>query len=305
MSSDRSLVSFDWAMKRLLRQKANFVILEGFLSELLHQDIKITSMGESESNSADKTDKFNRVDILAYTDKEEIILVELQVSFEADYFQRMLYGTSKTLIEHIKIAQEYKKIKKVYSVSIVYFELGQGADYVYHGTTNFYGLHNKTDKLQLSKRQKEHLTQHTIQDIFPEYYILKVNTFNDLAKDSLDEWIYFLKNNEILDSFHAKGLMEAKEVMQTYKMPTKERQKYKNHLENLRYEMSMLDTAKVDGIIEGRAEGRVEGKVEQQHETAFSGFEMGLDDEMVVRLTGLTLSEVQALRKEWEKQKTK
>ena len=295
MASARSLISFDWAMKRLLRQKANFVILEGFLSELLRQDIKIKSMGESESNSEDEKDKFNRVDILAYTDSDEIILVELQVSFEADYFQRMLYGTSKTLIEHIKISQKYKSIKKIYSVSIVYFDLGQGKDYVYHGATNFYGLHDQTDKLELSEKQKKHLPQSAIQDIYPEYYVLKVNTFDDLAKDNLDEWIYFLKNNEILDGFHAKGLNEAKEIMQTYKMDEQERQKYKIHIENLRYEMSMLDTAKVEGILEG--------KIDEKRETTFRCFEMGLNNDMVVKLTGLKFEEVEAIRKEWDKQK--
>ena len=303
MASTRSLISFDWAMKRLLRQKANFVILEGFLSELLRQDIKIKSMGESESNSVDAKDKFNRVDILAYTGTDEIILVELQVSFEADYFQRMLYGTSKTLIEHIKLAEEYKKIKKVYSVSIVYFELGQGSDYVYHGTTNFYGLHDKTDKLELSEKQKKHLTQRNIQDIFPEYYILKVNTFNDLAKDSLDEWIYFLKNNEILDEFHAKGLSEAKEIMQTYKMDEKEQKIYKSHLEDLRYEKSMLDTAMIEGELIGLSKGEQIGLSKEKHETSFRGFEMGLNNDMVAKLTGLTLKEVEILRQEWENQK--
>ena len=35
-TTTRSMISFDWAMKRLLRNKANFEVLEGFLSELLH-----------------------------------------------------------------------------------------------------------------------------------------------------------------------------------------------------------------------------------------------------------------------------
>ena len=37
----RKLITFDWAMKRLLRSKANFDILEGFLSELLDEDIDL------------------------------------------------------------------------------------------------------------------------------------------------------------------------------------------------------------------------------------------------------------------------
>ncbi len=60
--------------------------------------------------------------------------------------------------------------------------------------------------------QKEYVHQ-----IYPEYYIIKVNQFNDIAKNTLDEWIYFLKNEEIKDSFHAKGLLEAKEKLDKFK----------------------------------------------------------------------------------------
>ena len=43
----RKLISFDWAIKRILRSKANFEILEGFLSELLKEDITILEVLES------------------------------------------------------------------------------------------------------------------------------------------------------------------------------------------------------------------------------------------------------------------
>ena len=46
----RKLVGFDWAVKRLLRNKVNFGVLEGFLSELLKDDIQIQDVLESESN---------------------------------------------------------------------------------------------------------------------------------------------------------------------------------------------------------------------------------------------------------------
>ena len=53
----RTLISFDWAMKKLLRSKANFGILEGFLSELINDDIQILEVLESESNQEDQQDK--------------------------------------------------------------------------------------------------------------------------------------------------------------------------------------------------------------------------------------------------------
>ena len=50
MNKKRKLITFDWAIKRLLRSKANFGILEGFLSELLKEDITILDVLDSESN---------------------------------------------------------------------------------------------------------------------------------------------------------------------------------------------------------------------------------------------------------------
>lgn len=65
MEKEFALVCFDWAVKRLLRNKSNFVVLEGFLSTLLGEDIRIVRMLESEGNKSDQNDKFNRVDMLA------------------------------------------------------------------------------------------------------------------------------------------------------------------------------------------------------------------------------------------------
>ncbi len=53
-------VRFDWAIKCLLRQKVNLGILEGFLSELLKEDIHMVEILESESNKETEEDKFNR-----------------------------------------------------------------------------------------------------------------------------------------------------------------------------------------------------------------------------------------------------
>ncbi|MCI0501856.1 MAG: Rpn family recombination-promoting nuclease/putative transposase, partial [Epsilonproteobacteria bacterium] len=123
------LIRFDWAIKRLLRSKANFGILEGFLSELLKRDIKILDLLESESNRNHIDDKQNRIDIVVKSDNDEIILIEVQVCSEYDFFHRMLYGTSKAITENLAKGEKYSAIKKVYSVNILYFDLGHGEDY--------------------------------------------------------------------------------------------------------------------------------------------------------------------------------
>ena len=244
----RKLVSFDWAMKKILRQKANFGILEGFLSELLKFDVKIEEILESEANQETEDDKFNRVDLLAKNEQNELILIEVQHRSEIDYFHRMLYGSSKLITEYItKSDRGYSKIKKVYSVNIVYFALGQGEDYIYYGKTDFRGLHKTNNILEPSERQKKDFSINSIYEIYPEYYILRVNNFNDIAKSSLDEWIYFLKNEEIEDRFKAKGLDKAKEALDIIKLGEKDRAVYKRREENRMYKDSLVYTAKLDG----------------------------------------------------------
>ena len=152
--SKRRLISFDWAMKKLLRSKVNFEILEGFLSVLLKDNIHILEILESEGNKEDNRDKFNRVDLKVKNQKNEIIIIEVQYEREFDYLHRILFGTSKVITEHLHESNPYSEIVKVISVNILYFDLGQGEDYVYHGSTSFKGLHNQ-DLLKLSDDQQE------------------------------------------------------------------------------------------------------------------------------------------------------
>jgi len=297
----RKLVSFDWAMKKILRQKANFVILEGFLTELLKFDVKIQEILESEANQETQEDKFNRVDLLAKNEHNELILIEVQHSSQIDYFHRMLYGASKLITEYITKGRGYTKVKKVYSINIVYFALGQGEDYVYYGKTEFRGLHNRDNILEPSIRQKEDFNIETISDIYPEYYILRVNEFNDIAKSRLDEWIYFLKNEEIEDKFKAKGLDKAKEALDVMKLKEEDRIKYNRREENRRYKESLLYSAKIEGkeegLEEGLEKGLKEGEKKAKIEIAKKLLDI-LDIETISMKTDLTVDEIKELKGE-------
>ncbi|MDI6735660.1 MAG: Rpn family recombination-promoting nuclease/putative transposase [bacterium] len=254
----KRLIRFDWAVKKLLRSKANFDVLEGFLSELLKEDITIKNILESEGNKETAEDKFNRVDLLVENSQGEILIIEVQVEDQLDYIQRLIYGTAKVITEYIKESETYKEIKKVISISILYFDLGQGDDYIYHGTTKLIGIHSH-EELKLSKKQQEEFQKEYVYALFPEYYLIKVNQFNDLAHDRLDEWIYFLKNEVIEDSFTAKGLKAAKRKLNVLKLPEKEQLSYKYYLESLHDRASFYESTYVQGEKEGRKKGREEG----------------------------------------------
>lgn len=257
-------------MKKILRHKANFGILEGLLSELLRRDVKIKEILEGESNQEREKDKFNRVDILAKLDGEELVIIEVQNTWEGDYFQRMLYGVSKSISEHIALGVPYREVKKVISVNIVYFDLGQGGDYVYHGSTEFRGLHRPSDILGLSEKQKMSFGMDSVSEIFPEYWVIQVEEFNDVTKDGLDEWIYFFKHAAIKKGFKAKGLAEANEKLEVMRLPEKEQKAYKWYLESLMDDASFALTVKmeIDAGIAATLEPAIEAAVEVAVEAA-------------------------------------
>jgi len=257
---ERKIISFDWAMKRLLRNKANFEVLEGFLSELLRRKIIIKNIGESEGNKTRKDDKTNRVDMLVEADGSELVIIELQYDSVDEYFQRMLYGASKSITEHISAGDTYDKVRKVYSVNIVYFDLGVGDDYVYHGVTEFKGLHTQSE-LHLSRDQQQLYNKSAIGELYPEYYIIKVNGFDDVAKDKLDEWIYYLKNNRIDDDFTAQGLSKAREIWAVDRLTDEERAQYERDMDNKVMSDAAIRTAIRKGKNEGKEEGLEEGKI--------------------------------------------
>ncbi len=216
--SSRKIVSFDWAIKYILRDKANFVILEGFLLALLGEEIIIESLLESESNQSNSDMKYNRVDLMAINSKGEHIIIEVQYAPEKNYFKRLLYGTSKDIADNIKSGEDYSNVKKVYSVSLIYFDVeannkdSKHADYVYHGKLDFTGLHNNNPVnidsnflVGYDNNREEQI------NIFPEYFIISMGIFNDQVDDTLDQWIYSFKNHEVKEGFKAPGNKEMSE----------------------------------------------------------------------------------------------
>lgn len=295
-------VRFDWAAKTMLRDKKNFGILEGFLSELLGEDLKIEGLLESESNQEDEDDKFNRVDLFAETSKGEHIIIEIQNTRELDYLMRMLFATSKALTEYLPIGAKYGDIKKVIAVSIVYFDLGKGEDYVYVGQTKFKGLHTKTE-LQLTTAQKKLLGKPTVHQAYPEYYLIRTTKFNDIVKDTLDEWVYFFKNSEVLDGFRAKGMQEVREKLNVMNLPEPERKKYDKFLERLHDEASYAETMKIEAEEAAiKAAQKVEDafREDERRGMARRMIEMGFPNEQIAAITDLAMEEIEKIKHQYK-----
>ena len=282
MEVNNKYIRFDWAVKRMLRDKANFAVLEGLITVLTGEVVKIEELLESEGNQESASDKFNRVDIKAKNVKGEIIIVEVQLTRQLYFLQRMLYGVSKAITEHIDIGQKYDEVKKVYSINILYFDLGRGSDYLYHGKTVFTGVHTN-DLLEVNIKEAEELRMRVPQDIFPEYYIIRVNEFNSVATTPIEEWLDYLKNNRIKDDTSTPGLREVRQKLLYMTMSDKERRAYDEHMDDIMVQNDVLDTAKM----EGRAEGIML--------TAKNLKAMGLSVADIIKATGLSEDDIMKL----------
>ena len=234
----------------------------------------------------------------------------------------MLFGTSKLVTEYINRGQGYENIRKVYAINIVYFKLGEGSDYVYHGKTEFRGIHDN-EVLRLSPFQQQKFSVDAVSDLYPEYWILKVNDFSRWSRVPLEQWIYFLNTGEIPDDADAPGLDEARQKLKLDHMTREELRAYYRHLDNVVILRDNITTARGEGKLEGRAEGiaegraegiaegraegiaegraegiaegRAEGRTEALTETARKLKAMGLPAEQIAEGTGLSIEEIARL----------
>ena len=285
-NNPNTYIRFDWAIKRLLRDKANFGVLEGLLTVLFNDKTKIVEILESEDNHLLWDDaRWNRIDLKIKDNKDEFAFVRIQNMRELYYRERLLYGIPDE-------TPWYREVKKVYSISILYFDLGRGNDYLYHGQNRFIGVHTN-DELLINAKEENAIVQKLPSEVFPEYYLIRVNEFNQVAKTPLEEWVKYLKTGIIDPETTAPGLPEAREKLRYYDMTPEERYAYDEHINAIMIQNDVLNTAKLEGHAEGRAEGIAEGKRNNQLEIARKMKEMGMTADVIAQVTGLAPGEIE------------
>jgi predicted transposase/invertase (TIGR01784 family) len=254
-------------MKDLLRQKVNFVILEGFLTTLLGRKVKVMEILESEGNKEYSGDKVNRIDIKAKIDGSEIAIFEIQYADMIDFFGKMLFNVSRAIVEQIGEGAKYN-VKKIYVISIAYFDLGATREYLFNAKMEgFKGI---------SK------------DIHPEYYLILPKKFDEKIRSQFDQWIYTLKKSVVKSDFDAPGLKEAGKRLDMLKMTVVERKSYLRHLENIRDVNCSMDTYFAKGKIEGEALGEARGEAKAKLELAKKMKAKGISSEVIFEMTGLS-----------------
>ncbi len=286
---ERKLVSFDWALKYLLKSEKELEVVSGFLSELLGEDITVKSVIDGETIKTTAAEKQNRVDLLAQIATGEQVIIEFQYGHENDYIDRIMHGASKVVAQSLKQGQYYVYATKVISVSIVFCNIGAGKDYIYKYEGNFVGRHFD-DTLGFSKGELEHHAKHHTrkierpEDLFPVYYILRVNKFDKRIRDKFDEWMYFLKTECVKGELDAKGLDKASEILDTLKLNGEQRRDYERHRNNVSHYTSAIQTAKEEGAAKGEAKEKIAAVVRMHQAKS--------EKSLIATATGLTLAEI-------------
>ena len=114
-----------------------------------------------------------------------------------------------------------------------------------------------------------------VSQLYPEYYILKVNDFNKVAKTPLEEWIYYLNTGQISENAQAPGLEAARERLKLDRMTKDELSAYYRHLDNIVILKDNIFTERAEGRAEGHAEGLAEGRAEGLAEGRAEGLAEG------------------------------
>ena len=310
MTTDkREYIRFDWAIKCILRDKTNKEVLEGLITVLLSEPVTITEILESENNKDRREDKGNRVDVKAKTVNGEYIIVEVQLTKERDFFQRILFGTATAITDQIGIGQDYSVIKKIYSINILYFDFGCGDDYAYHGITTFRGMTKEDSVLQLStENERKYIKAETKRitmpdEVMPEYFLLIVDRFNEVAKTPIEEWMQYLKDAAIREDTTTPGLQAAREKLAYMSMSPGERRAYEDYMVSVHAFRDAWETSIYDAKAEGRAEGLAEGLAEGMEKGRFDANldnarrmkADGMPTELIAKYTGLTEEQINAL----------
>ena len=298
----RNIISFDWALKYTLRDKANFDVLEGLFSTILDRPVKIDDLLESESNRQTPDERLIRLDLKARLGDGELALIEFQYKPEHHFFRRLLFYTSKTLVEHVKSGSHYEELPKVYTISVCDFRLGRGDDYVYHGRQKFVGLHSQQE-LRLNSSEAKRMSLRVIEDIFPEYILISLGNFPDKVQTQLDEWLYTLKTGLVEESFSAPGLGQAAERLDLLKLNSEDRKRYEDFAFNQRIAINQtraeVDDARNEGRAEGEAKGRVEGeaigRTMRDRELILQAHQQGRSAAEISQFLGIEIALVQSV----------
>lgn len=285
-----TLISFDYAIKYLLKSKGDYDIIEGFISALLtaqgYKPIKINALLESESNKETIELKKSIADLVVEDEDGNKYIVEIERAFTSNVLHKACFNTSRLVIDSISGNQDYTTIKKVFHITLMYFTLPSMIKPVYHGQTIFHEI-DTANPIDV-RIANQGFVMFENRNTFPEYFVISVPLFNDVINQEIDEWLYIMKHSEVKESFKSPYMQKVANRLAVLKMNIQERNKYFRYLKEAAHAQDVISEAELKGELKGR--------LEEKNIIAKNLLSAGLEIDLIVKSTGLSVEEVIKLK---------
>ena len=280
------IISFDYAIKYLLRDKGGYDIIEAFISAILKNQgygpVKIVALLDAESNREEMSQKRSLADLIVEDDQKQKYIIEIERQQVTNYAHKACFNTSRLIADQLPSGTDFLSLKKVFHISLLYFKIGKGS--FFHGRTVVREVETG-EKLSFHIEGPEQRVIDVI-DIFPEYIFIAIPDFDDDVQEELDEWLYVLKHAEVRDDFKSDIMKRVADKLSVLHMTKEERDGWINYNKS-------IETFKDATTLQYEL-----GKVEEKKNIARKMIQRQTDIETVIEFTDLTRAEVEALIKE-------
>jgi len=295
------LISFDYAIKYLLKDKGNYSIVEGFISALLktkgYKDVKIIALLETESNKEGSKSKRSLADLIVEDEDRNKYIIEIERNVKDSFIHKSLFNTSRLIVDNLAQREDYTQIVKVFHISLLYFPIGSGKGSVYHGETIIHEVENG-DKLSVHIENPETQKSYDALNILPEYFFISVPLFNDRLEKEIDDWLYIMKHDEVPSIIHSEYMSKVAQKLSILKMTPEEREEYSYYQKKLYSDRDEIAAAESRGVENGIVKGKKEGREERNTEIARMMLEDNESIEKISKFTGLSIREVKNIKDE-------
>jgi predicted transposase/invertase (TIGR01784 family) len=280
--SEKPLVSFDYAIKYLLRDKANFSIVEGFISALLqtkgYKPIKILALLESESNREDDKLKRSLADMIVEDTDHNKYIIEIERSFRDNFIHKACFNSSRLIVDNISEGKDFRDIVKIFHISLLYFQIGNKG-VIYHGKTIIHDI-DTNERLMVHIQNKKTHEFYDAVDILPEYFFISVPMFNDIIEKEIDQFLYVMKHDDVPKDFESPYMKQILNKLKILKMTKEEHDEYLYYKNHVDVDLDTLYTAERIGLEKGMAKGMERGLAKGIEQGLVKGIEQGLEKGM-------------------------
>jgi predicted transposase/invertase (TIGR01784 family) len=292
----------DFGFKKIFGEELNKDLLIDFLNELLkgEQCIQDLNYKKTEHLGSRVIDRKAIFDLYCENDKGEKFIVEIQKTKQRFFKDRTVYYSTFPIVEQAEQGEWDYKLEAVYTIAIL--------DFTFEDDDR-----DKTvvTHVKLMDTEKKEVFYSKLTYIYLQMPNFKKNEAE--LETRFDKWLYVFKN---LHKLHGRPQKLQERVFEKLfniaeiaRFSPVEKDAYEDSLKVYRDLKNSLDTAREEGKLEGKLEGIIEGEIKGEIKGIAKGelkkaFTMakimiknGEQNDKISEYTGLTLEEIDELRK--------